>query len=113
MNPELHLPIFLAAFFTLQGLLTFWTYRTSGSAPTALLVALLPLIGLPYLLWQLRPRLFDNHIAGAITYLALITSCFGFYFLMPADETPWMLIHTMAIVSFLGTANVVGTRLKD
>jgi hypothetical protein len=113
MNPELHLPIFLAAFAALQGLLTLWAYRTSGSAPTALLVALLPPLGLPYQLWQLRPRLFDNHIAGAITYLALITACFGFYFLMPADETPWMLIHTMAIFAFLGTANVIGTSLKN
>ena len=113
MNPEFHLPIFLAAFVALQVLLTLWSYRTSGSAPIALLVALLPLVGLPYQLWQLRSRLFDNHIAGTITYLALITACFGFYFLMPADETPWMLIHTMAIFAFLGTANVVGTSLKE
>jgi len=113
MSPELHLPIFLSAFVVLQGLLTFWSYRVSGSVSTALLVALLPPVGIPYQLWQLRSRLFDNHIAGAITYLALITSCFGFYFLTPADETPWMLIHTMAIFAFLGTANVIGTRLKD
>jgi len=31
---------------------------------------------------------------------------------MPPDETPWMLIHTMAGFAFLGTANVVGTSLK-
>ena len=113
MSPELHLPVFLAAFVSLQGLLTFWSYRTSGSVSTALLVALLPLVGLPYQLWQLRARLFDNHIAGTITYLALLASCFGFYFLMPADETPWMLIHTMSIFAFLGTANVIGTALKE
>jgi hypothetical protein len=113
VSPELHLPIFLAAFAGLQGLLTFWAYRASGSAPVALLVALLPLIGLPYLLWQLRLRLYDNHIAGTVTYLALLTASCGFYLLMPADETPWMLIHTMAIVSFLGAANLVGTALKD
>ncbi len=113
MSPELHLPIFLAAFVALQVLLTVWSYRTGGSVPTALLVALLPPIGLPYQLWHLRSRLFDNHIAGTITYLSLITACFGFYFLTPADETPWMLIHTMAIFAFLGTANVIGTSLKD
>jgi Na+/melibiose symporter-like transporter len=113
LSPELHLPVFLAAFGALQILLTFWTYRTSSSVPTALLVALLPPVGIPYQLWQLRSRLFDNHIAGAITYLALISACFGFYFLMPKDETPWMLIHTMALFAFLGTANVIGTSLKD
>jgi hypothetical protein len=113
MNPELHLPIFLSTFAMLQGLLTSWSYRTGGSASVALLVALLPPIGLPYQLWHLRSRLLDNHIAGTITYLALITACFGFYFLTPADETPWMLIHTMVIFAFLGTANVIGTNLKD
>ena len=113
MNPELHLPIFLAAYVALQGLFALWTYRTSNSAPTTLLVALLPLVGIPYLLRLLRLRLFDNHIAGAITYLALMSACFGFYLLMPADERPWMVIHTMAIFAFLGTANVIGTRLKD
>ena len=113
MSPELHLPVFLAALVAMQGLLTLWTYRVTGSAPMAVLVALVPAVGLPYQLWQLRSRLFDNHIAGTITYLALISACFGFYRLMPADETPWMLIHTMAIFAFLGTANVIGTSLKD
>ncbi len=113
MSPQLQLSLFLTAFVALQVLLTIWSYRTSGSAPLALLVALLPPVGIPYQLWQLRSRLFDNHIAGAITYLALITACFGFYFKMPADETPWMLIHTMTLFAFLGTANVIGTSLKD
>lgn len=112
MSPELHLPVFLAAIVLQQGLLTLWSYRTSGSTPTALLVALTPLIGLPYQLLQLRPRLVDNHIAGTVTYLSLLTACFGFYFGMPADETPWMLIHTMTIFAFFGTANLIFTRLK-
>ena len=113
MNPELHLPLFLAFFVAQQGLLTLWSYRAGGSTPTALLVALIPLVGLPYQLRALRARLLDNHIAGALTYLALITSCFGFYLFMPADERPWMLIHTMALFAFLGTANLIFTRLKD
>jgi hypothetical protein len=113
MSPELHLPVFLAVFVVMQGVCALWSYRTSASAPTAMLVALLPPVGLPYQLWQLRPRLVDNHVAGAITYLCLIAACFGFYFFEPADETPWMLIHTMAIFAFLGLANVIGTRLKD
>ena len=113
MSPELHLPVFLAAIVAMQGLLTLWSLRASGSMSTALLVGLLPLIGLPYQLWQLRARLVDNHVAGAVTYLALLAACFGFYFLMPADETPWMLIHTMALFAFLGNANIIGTRLKD
>ena len=113
MSPELNLPVFLAAVVAMQGLLTLWSLRTSGSTPTALLVGLLPLVGLPHQLWQLRARLVDNHIAGAITYLALVAACFGFYFLEPTDETPWMLIHTMAGFAFLGNANVIGTRLKD
>ena len=112
MSPELHLPVFLAALVAMQGLLTLWSYRASGSTSTALLVGLLPLVGIPYQLWLLRARLFDNHIAGALTYLALIAACLGFYFLMPPDETPWMLIHTMAAFAFLGTANLVGTSLK-
>jgi hypothetical protein len=102
VSPELHLPVFLAAFVVMQGLLALWTYRASGSTPNALLVALLPLVGLPYQLWSLRARLVDNHVAGALTYLALVAACFGFYLLMPADETPWMLIHTMAIFAALG-----------
>jgi hypothetical protein len=113
VSPELHLPIFLAAIVAMQGLLTLWSLRASGSMPTALLVGLLPLVGLPYQLWQLRARLVDNHIAGAVTYLALVAASFGFYFLMPPDETPWMLIHTMALFAFLGNANLIGTRLKD
>ena len=113
MSPGLHLPVFLAAFGAMQVLLTLWSYRASGSTPTALLVALLPPVGLPYQLWMLRERLLDNHVAGAVTYLALVGACFGFYALMPSDETPWMLIHTMAIFAFLGTANLIGTRLKD
>jgi predicted membrane-bound mannosyltransferase len=113
VNPELHGPLFLAAFAALQGLFGFWAYRTSGSVPTALLVALVPPVGLLYQLWQLRPRLHDNHVAGAVTYLALTAASFGFYLLTPADETPWMLIHTMSIFAFLGTANVIGTALKD
>jgi len=113
VSPEAHLPVFLAVIAAMQGLLTLWSYRASGSTPTTLLVALLPLVGLPYQLWQLRSRLVDNHVAGAITYLALVVACFGFYFGMPADETPWMLIHTMAIFAFLGTANLIGTQLKD
>ena len=117
MSPELHLPVFLAAIVAMQGLLTLWSLRASGSTPTALLVGLLPLVGLPYQLWQLRSRLVDNHIAGAITYLALVAACLGFYFYyriwMPDDDQPWMLIHTMAIFAFLGNANLIGTRLKD
>jgi hypothetical protein len=113
VSPELHLPVFLAAIVAMQGLLTLWSLRASGSMSTALLVGLLPLIGLPYQLWQLRARLVDNHVAGAVTYLALLAACFGFYVLMPADETPWMLIHTMALFAFLGNANIIGTRLKD
>ena len=116
MSPELHLPVFLAAVVAMQGLLTLWSLRASGSMPTALLVGLLPLVGLPYQLWQLRARLVDNHIAGAVTYLALVAACFGFYsfyFFTAADETPWMLIHTMALFAFLGNANLIGTRLKD
>jgi hypothetical protein len=113
LSPELHLPLFLSAFAVLQGVLTLWSYRVSGSAATALLVALVPLVGLPYQLWRLRPRVFDNHVAGAVTYLALLVTCLGFFFLSPADETPWMLIHTMTIFALLGTANIIGTRLKD
>lgn len=113
MSPELHLPVFLAAFVLMQGLLTLWALRVSGSTPNALLVALLPPVGLAYQLWLLRSRLVDNHVAGALTYLALVASCFGFYLLMPADETPWMLIHTMAIFAALGMANLIGTKLKD
>jgi predicted membrane-bound mannosyltransferase len=112
MNPELNLPLFLAAVALLQGLIAFWSFRASASAPTTLLVALLPVIGLPYQLWQLRARLFDNHIAGAITYLVLLVAAFGFYFFMPADETPWMLIHTMSVFGFLGVANLTATQLK-
>ncbi len=113
MSPELHLPLFLASVVAMQGLLTLWSYRASGSTSTALLVALLPPVGLPYQLWQLRLRLVDNHVAGALTYLGLVAACFGFYALLPADETPWTVIHTMAIFAFLGTANLIGTRLKD
>ena len=116
MSPELHLPVFLAALVAMQGLLTLWTYRVTGSAPMAVLVALVPAVGLPYQLWQLRARLVDNHVAGAITYIALLAACFGFYLyylFTAADETPWMLIHTMAGFAFLGNANLIGTRLKD
>jgi hypothetical protein len=113
VSPELNLPLFLAAFVLQQGLLTLWSFRTSRSTPGALLLALLPPVGLPYQLWQLRARLYDNHIAGAITYLALFGCCFGFYLLAAADEIPWMLIHTMSIFAFLGLANVIGTSLKD
>ena len=113
MSPDLYLPVALAAFVAMQGLLTLWSYRASGSTPTALLVGLLPVVGLPYQLWQLRARIVDNHVAGALTYLALVAAGFGFYLLMPSDETPWMLILTMAGFAFLGMANVLGTRLKD
>lgn len=113
MSPELHLLVFFAAFVVMQSLLALWSYRASGSTPNALLVGLLPAVGLPYQLWQLRSRLVDNHIAGALTYLALMVACFGFYALKPPDETPWMLIHTMAIFAFLGMANVLGTGLGD
>ena len=113
MSPDLYLPVALAAFVAMQGLLTLWSYRASGSTPTALLVGLLPVVGLPYQLWQLRARIVDNHVAGAVTYLALVAAGFGFYLLMPSDERPWMLIHTMAAFAFLGMANVLGTRLKD
>lgn len=113
MSPELNLPLFLAAVTALQGLLTLWSYRASGSPPTALLVGLLPLVGLPYQLWQLRSRLVDNHIAGAVTYLVLLASSFAFYILKPPDETPWMLIFTMCIFALLGVANLIGTKLKD
>ena len=113
MSPELYLPLFLAAVAALQGVLTLWSYRTSGSPPTAILVALLPVVGLPYHLWQLRARLVDNHIAGAITYLVLLVSSFAFYFLKPPDETPWMLIFTMGVFAILATANLIGTRLRD
>jgi hypothetical protein len=113
VSPELHLPIFLAAVVAMQGLLMLWSYRTSQSTPTALLVGLVPLVGLPYQLWQLRSRLVDNHIAGALAYLALVAACFGFYLFKPADDRPWMLIHTMAIFASLGLANLLGTRLKD
>jgi len=113
MNPEFHLPVFLASFAAMQGMLTLWSWRTGGSPPTALLVSLLPVVGLPYQLWQLRRRLVDNHVAGAITYLALIVAGFSFYLFYPADETPWTVIHTMAIFAFLGSANLVATPLKD
>jgi hypothetical protein len=113
MSPELNLPLFLAAVVLLQGALTLWAYRTSRSTPVALLVALLPVVGLPYQLWQLRARLVDNHLAGAITYLGLLVASWSFYLLKPADDIPWMLIHTMSVFAFLGLANVVGTQLKE
>ena len=113
MSPGVNLPLLLCALVALQGALTFWSYRRSGSMPTALLVALLPLVGLPYQLWQMRARLFDNHVAGAITYLGLFVAGPAFYFTMPADETPWMLLNTMALFALIGVANVVGTSLKD
>jgi hypothetical protein len=113
VSPELHLPVFMAAIVAMQGLLTLWSYRVSGSTPTALLVGLLLPVGLPYQLWLLRARLFDNHVAGAVTYVALVAACLGFYRWIPKDETPWMLIHTMTLFAFLGLANILGTRLKD
>lgn len=113
MNPELHLPVALAAFAGMQGMLAVWSWRAGGSPPTALLVALLPPLGLPYQLWQLRRRLVDNHVAGAVTYLGLFVAVIGFYLHYPADERPWTVIHTMAIFAFLGSANIIATRLKD
>lgn len=113
MNPEVNLPLLLCALVALQGALTFWSYRRGGSLSTALLVALLPVVGLPYQFWQLRARLFDNHIAGAITYLALFIAGPAFYFKLPADETPWMLLNTMALFALIGVANVIGTALRD
>jgi ABC-type Fe3+-siderophore transport system permease subunit len=117
MSPGLHLAIFLAAVGAMQILVALWSHRVSGSTPTTLLIALLPPVGLPYLLWMLRKRLVDNHVAGAITYMALVGAGFSFYFYyriwMPEDDKPWMLMYTMAIFAFLGIANLVGTRLKD
>lgn len=113
MSPEVNLPLLLGAVVLLQGALTLWSFRRSGSMPTALLVAFLPVVGLPYLLWQLRARLFDNHVAGAITYLGIFVAGPAFYFTMPADETPWMLLNTMALFALIGVANVVGTAVRD
>jgi len=113
MSPGLHLAIFLASFASMQAMLAAWSWRVTGSPPMALLVALLPPVGLPYQLWQLRRRLLDNHVAGAVTYLGLLVASFAFYFAYPADEVPWTVILTMAIFAFLGSANVVATRLRD
>lgn len=113
MSPELNWPVYLAAAVVLQGMLTLWAYRASGSTPVALLVALLPPIGLPYLLWTLRTRLLDNHYAGGVSYLVLLGMALAFTMVFPEDETPWGLIYTMQIFSFLGVANLAGTQLKD
>jgi hypothetical protein len=113
MSPEVNLPLLLGAVALFQAALAFWAWRSSGSMPGALLVALIPVVGLPYQLWQLRARLFDNHVAGAITYLGIYVAGPAFYFTLPADETPWMLLNTMALFALIGVANVVGTSLKD
>jgi len=113
MSPAPHPQIFLGAVVILQGFLALWTYRTSGSTPFALLVALLPFVGLPYLLWTLRSRLQDNHIAGAATYLILLGASIAFSLLKSGDEVPWMVIHTMSLFGFLGVANLTATRLRD
>ena len=52
MSPELHLPVFLASLVAMQGMLTLWSLRAGASPPTALLVALLPVVGLPYQLYS-------------------------------------------------------------
>lgn len=113
MSPELHWPVYLSAAVVLQGMLTLWAYRASGSTPVAMLVALLPPLGLPYLLWTLRSRLLDNHLAGAVTYLVLLVAALVFTQAFPEDETPWGLIYTMQVFAFLGVANLAGTELKE
>jgi len=106
----IHGIIFLGILLFFQSILIFWAWRTDGSAAMVFLVGFLPPVGLPWILYRLRSRTKDNHIAGAVTYLLLFVGVFGFLLWYPRameDDIPWALIHTMQFFSFLGLANLV------
>ncbi len=107
-----HLQVFLVILLMLQGIVTVWSYRLTASLPETVLVALLPFIGLPYLLYLKRERLYDNHVAGALSYLVLLGAMLAFVFLS-REEIPWMLLYTMQVFGFLGVLNLVATKLKE
>lgn len=114
-NLTVHAVVFLALLVFFQALLTLWSFRHDGSVSVGILVAFLPVIGVPWLLYRRRSQTQDNHIAGALTYLALIVAAFGFLFLYPKlmdDEIPWALIHTMQFFGFLGLANLILSPFK-
>lgn len=112
ITASLHLEIFLAVLTAFQIILAIWSYRRTNSILLAIMVAFLPLVGIPFLLYLERKRIRDNHVAGALTYLTLTVSALAFLF-FSREETPWALIHTMLFFAFLGMANLVATELKE
>ena len=116
----LEFTIFLAILGLLQVMLVFWAHRRTAAAPITALVAFLPLIGLPYLLYRDRRRIRDNHIAGALTYLVLFVGAVAFLsvgdpalFVEDAEGPPWSVIYTMQLFSFLGVLNLIATDYKE
>jgi hypothetical protein len=107
---SIHGIVFLSLLLFFQSVLIFWSYRLTGSTAAVFLVAFLPIVGVPQVLYRNRASIRDNHIAGAVTYLVLFVSVFAFLFWYPQameDDIPWALIHTMQFFSFLGLANLV------
>jgi len=113
---SIHAIVFIALVVVFQSSLTLWSFRRDGSAAVGLLVAFVPLAGIPWLLYRQRARLQDNHIAGAMTYLTLLVAAFVFLTWYPKamdDDIPWALIHTMLFFGFLGLANLTLSPFRE
>ena len=102
--------VYLGLFLFFQSILVFWSFRRDAPGLHVFLVALLPFVGVPLVLYRNRGRIHDNHVAGALTYLILMATTFAFILWYPKameDDIPWALIHTMQFFGFLGLANLV------
>lgn len=116
MNLSVHSVVFVVLLVVCQSLLTLWSFRRGGSVAVGFLVAFLPLVGVPYLLYRQRDAVQDNHIAGALTYLALLVGAFAFLTWYPRamdDDIPWALIHTMQFFAFLGLMNLLFAPFRE
>jgi hypothetical protein len=116
MNLSVHAIVFVVLLVVCQSLLTLWSFRRGGSVAVGCLVAFLPLVGVPYLLYRQRGGIQDNHIAGALTYLTLLVGAFAFLTWYPKameDDIPWALIHTMQFFAFLGLANLIFSPFRE
>lgn len=110
MNLSVHAIVFIGILLFFQTLLIIWSSRQGASAGIVFLTAFVPFVAIPLFLARNRARARDNHVAGALTYLTLIVTAFGFLFWYPKameDDIPWALIHTMLFFAFLGLANLV------
>jgi hypothetical membrane protein len=105
-------PVSIGVFLLFQIILVFWSIQKTQSLVVGLATLGFPLAGLLLCLYRLRGTVKDNQVGGAVTYIAVIMGIICLIRALPADETPWMVIFTVAFFAGLSVINIINLSVE-